>query len=166
MTTQSTYETIEPQRIEKNVKPFIISGLSMKCTTSNDLKNAQSLWLELGLYMGKINNQIDNISYGLCLEIDEGIGIEYLAGVEVSEDVDLPEGFITKRLPEFNYAVFEHQGHVSTIFQTCDSIWKEWIPKSEVTKPEGANFFFERYGEGFDPISGKGDIEIWVPVEL
>jgi AraC family transcriptional regulator len=43
----------------------------------------------------------------------------------------------------------------------------QWLPTSghERAKAQGPPDFFERYGEGFDPQTGYGDIEVWVPVK-
>jgi len=157
---------IQPDRIEKDAKSMSIAGLSMKCASVEEMRKIPVLWQELEAHKGKVPGQKGNIACGLCIEAEDGKGIEYIAGVEVSGTDNLPEDFVAKELPSFTYAVFEHKGHTSTIPQTCDAIWKEWIPESGAQKPEKADFFFERYGEGFDPQKGKGDIEIWVPVEL
>jgi AraC family transcriptional regulator len=157
---------MEPDRIEKNANPMLIAGLSMKCTSAEEMMNAPALWQKFGEYRGKIPRRKGNTSYGLCVDLEGGKGIEYVTGVEVSGTKNLPESFVTRQLASFTYAVFEHQGHVTEIPQTCDAIWKEWIPSSGAKKPEGADFFFERYGEGFDPQKGTGDIEIWVPVDI
>lgn len=112
---------------------------------------------------------LSNMAYGICFDLDNGEGIEYVCGVEVSEDTDasdLPKDFELKKLPSFTYAVFDHEGHVSAIRQTCDAIWKDWLPESGYEKPKEADCFFERYGEEYDPQAGKGDIEIWIPVEV
>jgi AraC family transcriptional regulator len=47
-----------------------------------------------------------------------------------------------------------------------DAIWA-WFPTSglEHVQTPGAPAFFERYGEEFDPQSGMGGIEVWVPVK-
>ncbi|MDR8393738.1 effector binding domain-containing protein [Aliifodinibius sp. S!AR15-10] len=95
------------------------------------------------------------------------MGIEYVCGVEVSDDIeasDLPENIELKQLPSFSYAVFQHEGHVSIIRQTCDAIFQEWVPQSGYEKPQDADFFFEQYGEDFDPQKGTSDIEIWIPI--
>ncbi len=166
MISKPKKNTIQPSRIEKNAAPKRIAGLSMTCTSSEELGGAASLWQKIGEYMGKIPGQIGGTAYGLCIDTDDGSAIEYIAGTEVSGEGRLPESFVVKQLPSFTYAVFEHRGHVSSIFQTCDAIWKEWIPESGAQKPGNADFFFERYGEKFDPKKGEGDIEIWVPVEI
>jgi len=41
------------------------------------------------------------------------------------------------------------------------------LPESGYQPPRaaaGAPDFFERYGEGFNPLTGMGDIEVWIPI--
>jgi len=52
------------------------------------------------------------------------------------------------------------------------SIKKEWLPKWMVpgrsdTSVEGGDQpdFFERYGKEFDPKTGTGKVELWVPLK-
>lgn len=161
----SKTNSIQPNRIEENSEPILIAGLSRKCSFKEGLEGAPAQWETFGTFIGKIPGQKNNVAYGVCFDIDNSKDIEYVTGVEVSKVKNLPEGFITKQLPSFDYAVFTHEGHVSGIPKTCDAIWKKWIPNSGYKKPENADFFFERYGENFDPQKGSGDIEIWVPVE-
>ena len=33
-------------------------------------------------------------------------------------------------MPEQRYAVFEHSGHITSIKQTYNAIWRDWLPKS------------------------------------
>ncbi|AFQ51769.1 GyrI-like domain-containing protein [Burkholderia cepacia] len=43
------------------------------------------------------------------------------------------------------------------------SIWNGWLPTSgfkAVDAPE-----FERYSGDYDPVTGAGELEIWLPVE-
>jgi AraC family transcriptional regulator len=161
----SKKDSIKPDRIEKNTESMLIAGISRKMTFNDGLEGAAAQWEEFGSHLGGIPGQKNNISFGLCYDMENGKGIEYVTGVEVSEADNLPNGFATKRLPNLDYAVFEHEGHVSEIPKTCDAIMKAWAPGSGYKKPKNADFFFERYGEGFDPIKGIGDIEIWVPIE-
>jgi len=163
----STDKIIKPKGIEENAKPMVVAGLSEDYLFSQPM-NPSAQWQELGPHLGRIPGQKENVAYGICFDLDNGKGIEYVCGVEVSGDTiasDLPGNFQLKQLPSFTYAVFEHEGHVSKIQQTCDVIWKNWIPQSGYSKPKEADFFFERYGKNYDPRNGKGDIEIWIPVE-
>jgi predicted transcriptional regulator YdeE len=43
----------------------------------------------------------------------------------------------------------------------------QWLPESRhkaARAAAGAPDFFERYGEGFDPQLGMGDVEVWIPM--
>ena len=67
------------------------------------------------------------------------------------------------RLPAREYAVFTHRDHVSTIDTTIDKIWNEWVPQAGLKVASAP--CFERYGEEFDPQTGMGGMEIWIPLE-
>jgi AraC family transcriptional regulator len=66
------------------------------------------------------------------------------------------------RIPEQRYAVFTHKEHISTIRRTFAAIWNHWLPASKMCVADAPNF--ERYEETFDPATGNGGLEIWVPV--
>ncbi|PYT97708.1 MAG: hypothetical protein DMG38_18645 [Acidobacteria bacterium] len=57
--------------------------------------------------------------------------------------------------------------NVSKLHETCDAISK-WLPDSGY-QPAAADAetpaFFERYSEEFDPQTGMGGIEVWVPIK-
>jgi len=163
----STNTSIEPKRIEEDTASMTVAGLSEDYLFSQPM-NPSSQWQQLSPHLGDIPGQKENVAYGVCFDLKNGKGIEYLCGVEVSDDAeisDLPDNFVLKQLPSLTYAVFDHEGPVSAIRQTCDAIWKEWLPESGYEKPRASDFFFERYGEDYDARAGKGDIEIWIPVE-
>lgn len=165
--TMTTQTNIQPKRIEKNANPLKIAGLSKKYYFKKPM-DPSAQWQQLSSYLGNIPGQKENTAYGVCFDLDNGKGIEYLCGVEVSGDTSasgLPDDFEIRKLPSFTYAVFNHDGHVSEIRKTCDAIWKEWIPESGYDKPKDADFFFEFYGKKFDPRKGTEDIEIWIPIE-
>src|SRR5438105_2014185 len=73
------------------------------------------------------------------------------------------EAFSRVRIPEQRYAVFTHSDHVSTIRRTVNTIWNQWLPASGLKAADAP--FFERYDENFDPLTGNGGLEIWVPVK-
>lgn len=158
---------ITPKRIEANVPSKKIAGLAEKYYFGDDVFDPTEQWAKLSSLLGKIPGKKENITYGVSIDLEDAKGIEYLCGVEVfpaTTTVDLSDNLHIKQLPTFAYAVFDHNGHVSQIQQTCDLIWKQWFPQSDYRTPEEADFFFERYGKKFDPDQGKGDIEIWIPV--
>ena len=67
------------------------------------------------------------------------------------------------RIPEQKYAVFSQQDHISTIRSTWNTIWNEWLPNSEYEVADAADF--EWYGEDFNPATGMGGFELWVPIK-
>jgi AraC family transcriptional regulator len=92
-----------------------------------------------------------------------GEGFDYLAGVEVKETVDIPRNLATVRIPAQRYAVFPHRGHVAELKATALGVIAEWLPKSRLAA-SGPPDFIERYAADFDPWTGRGGIEIWVPI--
>jgi AraC family transcriptional regulator len=66
------------------------------------------------------------------------------------------------RIAAQRYAVFTHAEHISTIRRTIKTIWNKWLPESDHQLADAPNF--ERYGEAFDPRTGLGGLEIWIPI--
>ena len=62
-----------------------------------------------------------------------------------------------------HYAVFMHRGHVADIRRAWHTIWSQWMPESGREAADAPQF--ERYGEAFDPLSGLGGVEIWIPLK-
>jgi AraC family transcriptional regulator len=144
-------------------KVLLLAGLRGHFT-ARTWEGIPALWQRLASY-GKVPGQVGSVHYGLCFNMSDGI--DYLAGVEVSGAAGLPGQFSSVSVPAQKYVVFSHREHVSKLYNTVDTIWREWFPGSghEAAPPvAGAPNFFERYGEGFDPRTGMGDMEVWIPV--
>lgn len=161
MKTDQTNTDIKPVRIEENVNPMLIAGLGKPLSADLDVAG---LWMAFTSQQNEIPNKIGSAAYGLCVNMGTEKQSEYICGVQVSDVDNLPEKFSHKQLPSQTYAVFEHDGHVSAIRQTIDAT-NNWVSQSDYELAGDADFFFERYGEKFDPQKGIGDIEIWIPVD-
>ena len=145
-------------------KAMIVAGMSERVTPETWDK-IDKLWWRFAPHIGQVPGQIGaRVAYGAVT--DAANGIDYLAGVEVTSASGLPDGFTHVSLPAQRYAVFTHDGHVSKLKDTMTAIWT-WLPQSghEQARTAGAPAFFERYGEEFDPQTGMGGIEVWVPVK-
>ena len=59
--------------------------------------------------------------------------------------------------------MFVHAGHVSEVPTTWHTIWNHVLSAAGVEATDGPAF--ERYGEMFDPRTGLGGLEIWVPIK-
>jgi AraC family transcriptional regulator len=157
----SLLSSLEPPRFE-TCRPFLIAGLGERysCETSAGIP---MLWQRFGPYIGHVPGEIAGVAYGVCVNGDDAGNFDYIAGVEVADFSDLPGDFHRVRVPARKYAVFPHREHISTIRRTTNTIWNKWLPASGHEIADAPEF--ERYGPEFDPHSGNGGLEIWVPVK-
>jgi AraC family transcriptional regulator len=121
-----------------------------------------SQWSRFGPFMGHFTNEVPGVSYGVVYNVDANNNFDYLCGVEVRAVADLPGGCIELRVPASTYAVFVHAGHVSTIQATFTAIWERGLADAGVNATDAP--VFERYDHRFDPHTGLGGFEIWVPI--
>jgi AraC family transcriptional regulator len=160
---QAANTRLAPRHVD--AKPMTVAGFSER-VTSETWDKIDRLWWRFAPHIGSVPGQVGRrVAYGVVT--DAGNGIDYLAGVEVSDVSGLPDGFTHVSLPARRYAVFEHQGHVTKLKDTMTAIWENRLPASghAHARSPGAPAFFERYGEAFDPQAGMGGIEVWVPIK-
>ena len=105
------------------------------------------------------------------INIDESMGnseFEYLIADVYNPAMDIPEGFITKTIPAFTWAVFPCRGAMPDSLQDVNKkIFSEWLPALKEYE-FAAGYCIEMY----DDVSKypKGNIdenyysEIWIPV--
>jgi len=107
------------------------------------------------------------VTYGLCHAWREGT-FQYDCAIPAPAGGRLPEGWRHLTLSAGPFAVFSHEDHVSAMTRTCDWVLHTWLPGSgrRLARSFGGGIeLLERYGPGFDPERGFGDIELWVPLE-
>jgi len=141
---------------------LLIAGLSQRFSAAT-ATTIPALWQRLVPYMDSLPQRIGEADYGICYGIDANGSFDYLCGFEVTQLSSLPTEFSHVRIPSQRYAVFAHTGHVSEVRKTIDAIYRSWLPSAGVA-PTGMPDFIERYGPGFDPRAGQGDMEIWLPI--
>jgi len=152
---------LEPPRLETG-KPLLIAGLGERYTCETS-KGIPSQWQRFLPHFGNVPGQIGRTAYGVCCNTDEDGNFDYICGVEVASFSDLPAEFSRVRVPAQRYAVFFHRDHISQIRRTVNTIWNRWLPDSGHEVADAPHF--ERYGDSFDPQSGTGSVEIWIPIE-
>lgn len=150
-----------PQPRYVDAKPLLIAGLSQRysCETAAGIP---AQWQRFAPHIGQVPGQIGNVAYGVCHNGDGAGNFDYVSGVEVRDFDDLPTEFSRVRIPAQRYAVFTHREHVSTIRRSWNSILSKWLPQSGHEAADAPDF--ERYGEAFDPVTGNGGLEIWIPI--
>ncbi len=165
-------ELVEPLKMNEKFttipKPRIVDGDAMiivgleKRYTDATSAQMPAQWQAFVPHIGHIDAQKGNVAFGvLCNSDDEG-NVDYVTGVEVTEYSNVAKELDGLRIPPQTYAVFRHDGHVSEIRRTWKTIFGEWLSQTGRKLADAPQF--ERYGEGFDPQTGLGDIEIWIPV--
>jgi AraC family transcriptional regulator len=159
MQPTTTYPLAEP-RFELG-EELLIAGLGERFSVDKS-QGISSLWQRFVPYIGKVPGQQGWETFGLCHSPDEDGSFEYIAGVRVSRVDELPPGFTHQRLPARRYAVFRHTGHISSIHETFAAIFQRWLPASGMLAADAPEF--ERYSADFDPMAGKGRVDIWVPL--
>jgi AraC family transcriptional regulator len=142
--------------------PMLLAGLPARfnCTSSAGIPGQ---WQRLTPYIGNLAEQVGDVAYGACYNFDDDGNFDYLCGVEVKSFSDLPAELTTLRVPAQSYAVFHQPGHITTIRQTCATIWSKWLPQSGREAADAT--MLERYGPEFDAVTGNGGFEIWFPVK-
>jgi AraC family transcriptional regulator len=113
-----------------------------------------------------IADRIDRAPVGITLPPDADDGFEYVCAAQVTprpaRHTPTPPGLTRLELPVRSYAVFPHRDHVGTIRGTYIAIWNEWLPAGgwqALAEP-----ILERHNPTFDPRTGYGGLEIWIPV--
>jgi len=160
MMDSTALDHLKPPRFETG-KPLLVAGLSERITHENGGAGIPSQWQRFNQSI--VPGRIGPVAYGVCCNGDDAGNFDYVAGVEVSDFSDLPREFSRVRIPEQKYAVFTHSDHISTIRRTVNTIWNHWLPASGMKAADAPNF--ERYDEKFDPMTGNGGLEIWIPVK-
>lgn len=153
-------DNLQAPRFETS-KPLLVAGLSERYTCESSAA-IPGQWQRFHQSEGNIPGRVGKVAYGVCCNGDDAGNFDYIAGVEVSDFSDLPRDFSRVRIPEQKYAVFTHSEHISTIRRTVNTIWNCWLPSSGMKAADAPNF--ERYDEKFDPLTGNGGLEIWIPV--
>lgn len=107
--------------------------------------------------------------YGIS--IDESMGsdeFEYLVADNYNPAVEIPEGFVTKVIPAYTWAVFACKGGMPQSLQDVNKkIFSEWLPNSKDYEiAAGCNI--EMYSDPAEYSKGIQDekyySEIWIPV--
>jgi AraC family transcriptional regulator len=141
--------------------PLLLAGLAQTHTQESSA-GIPAQWQAFGPHIGQVPGQTGKSAYGVMYNGDEHGNMDYLAGVEVRDFGSLPAAFTRLRVPEQQFAIFAHPGHISTIRSTWHTIWSVWLPDSGFEPTDAP--LIEFYPETFDPATGSGGLELWVPV--
>jgi AraC family transcriptional regulator len=141
---------------------LLIVGLKKRY---NDATSAEipAHWRAFQPHIGNIEKQKGNVAFGVICNNDDDGNFDYVTGVEVSQFSNVAKELEGIRVLPQTYATFRHDGHVSEIKQTWTAIFGKWLPGADCPIVDAPKI--ERYGDSFNPQTGYGDIEIWIPIK-
>ena len=157
--TQTLTDLAEPRLVTG--EPLLIAGLTERYSQATTA-GIPAQWQRFQPWIGHVPGQTGDVAYGVCYNGDGEGHIDYMTGVEVRDFGDLPPELSRVRLSAQTYAVFTHKGHVGDVHHTWMTIWNQWFPRSGREHADAPDF--ERYGTEFDPRTGLGGFEVWVPI--
>jgi AraC family transcriptional regulator len=152
---------LENPRFESS-GPIQIVGLAERHSFS-DTKDIPGQWRKFMARYAEIEDKTNPIPIGVSANMDDDGNFEYFCAAEVAKLSSTPRGLTSLRVPAQTYAIFLHRGHVSKIGATYAAIWNQWFPAHRRRVADGPSI--ERHLEEFDPKTGLGGVEIWIPVE-
>lgn len=151
----------EPRR--ETAGPRTIVGLS-RTYRHDAVAGIPAQWTEFQAYEGTLGER-PGLWFGVCDQFNEAEStFRYTCGVEADAARDIPEPLSVIKVPRQTYLAFSHPGHISGLQETMGAIWGDYMPGCPF-EAEGDAPMLEVYDEKFDPRTGLGGIEIWIPVK-
>ena len=161
MSATEIYRPLGPQFTERAA--FIAAGLALECSQDSTGKIPE-LWTRFAPYIGTLKHQTGRETYGVCIPKDpDSDEFTYLAAVCVASADDLPAEFTVVEIPASRYAVFTHEGAIEQIAHTMEYVFGQWLPNSDYHASASPDF--ELYDDRFDPSTGQGAFDVYVPLE-
>jgi AraC family transcriptional regulator len=152
-------------------QPMRLAGIRQQHTFADATKTIPAQWeafRQLGRIAGAMTDRrsetIDpSTTYGVICGNDVAAQtFDYMCAIAVTDFESLPADFARISIQAQQYAVFTHEGHISGLQATWNSIWNEWLPASGYGPADVPDF--EVYDDRFDPKTGMGLVEIWFPI--
>lgn len=159
MANQPAIKLAEPRIVDAN--PMLFVGLTRRYRF-DDMAGIVGQWQAFNRHMGSIPNEVSGAAYGICTNSDAD-SMDYICAVEVSGFGLIDKDLQRLQVSAQRYAVFTHPGHISEIQAVFRTIYGEWLPNSGHENTEAPAM--EYYGPRFDPTTGHGGYDIWIPVK-
>lgn len=155
LTDTSTPCATEPRREYRGT--LRVAGIGARHTSAT-VASIPSQWQRLD----EAHGLGAEIAYGVCGNNDAEGGFDYIAGVEIRAGAPVPAGWQAISIAPREYLVAWHAGHISAIRSTWFWLLNDYLPASGLTLADAPDL--ERYDARFDDRSGRGGVEIWLPL--
>jgi AraC family transcriptional regulator len=138
-------------------------GLGAPCSPHETIRIPAQWQRFMSSFYGAIPHKIEQMPIGVCEPPDDEGGFNYVCTAEVEAfGLRVPELTYVECEP-MTYAVFAHNDHVSTIFDTYTAIWNEALPGLARTAADSP--VLEFHNDTFDPDTGLGGLRLCVPLQ-
>lgn len=157
--------TMDYKIIEKEA--FTVLGAAKKFPYENAKEVIPNFWTEH--YQNGGGSTVCGI-YGINIDEDmAGQEFEYMIADEYKDGAEVPDGFVTRTIPSFTWAVFPCKGKMPMAMQEVNQkIYSEWLPNCRDYEI-AAGYCVELYGDPSNYPAGVQDAdyysEIWIPVK-
>jgi len=152
---------LPPPRFETR-EQFVIAGLLAHYSFEAS-EGIPDQWRRFAPHIGHVEGQLGPETYGVSCNFSRKGEFDYITGVGVIAAIKNTPELSSIAVAPARYAVFTHPSHVIDLHRTQYAIWNVWMPQSGRRISTAPNF--ELYHEDFDPVTGMGKIEIWMPLE-
>jgi AraC family transcriptional regulator len=151
---------LDPPRIidEPTVR---VVGLAERCSFDTTI-TIPAQWQRFMEGYDTIPEKLDRMPIGVNQPADDDGRFVYVCGAEVRRFGAHAPHLERLEIPARQFAVFEHRGHVSTIFETYFDIWNVAMPASGHAVADAP--VIERHNPTFDPETGEGGLTLWIPL--
>lgn len=146
---------------------FTVMGVSKQFAYENCKELIPNFWAE---HYQKGNGKYVCGMFGINIDASMGNSeFEYMIADVYNPSIDLPDGFITKTIPAFTWAVFPCKGPMPIALQDVNTkIFSEWLPALKEYE-FAAGYCVEMYDDVRKYPKGMNDenyyTEIWIPLK-
>lgn len=154
--------TEKPELLVAGFEAPFIHALSPDAT---NFKVIGPLWDRLIHNVESVPNRVGKEMYGVIYgrpeaERSHPDELQYVAGVPVCRDSELPDGMVSHTVISNTFAVFTHRGPIGNIGNTCREIYRNWLPQSSYEHAGIADV--ELYDDRFNCESDDSEMEYWI----
>jgi AraC family transcriptional regulator len=136
-------------------------GLAEPCSFEETAR-IPAQWQRFMEFYDAIDHKRAETPVGIAQPADDDGRFMYMCAVEVSRFGAAPRPLTTIEIPSRTYAIFDHPGHVSTIYATYTAIWNEALPATGRALAESP--VLERHNPTFDTRTVEGGLTLWIPL--
>ncbi len=146
---------------------FTVLGAMKKFTYENATTDIPLFWDE---HYQKGNGKYVGGMFGVCIDGEmRNSDFDYMIADIYNPAIDIPDGFLTKTIPAFTWAVFPIKGAMPDALQDVNKkIFSEWLPALG-DYDIAAGYSVEMYDDPKQYPKGTEDenyySEIWIPVK-